>query len=534
MGLGGAVLMHNGTKRDRTGSGRNLVNKIFAGFFAGGWGWVGMRCGRLRGDIRGGGGIAKKPCYNGRVRTIPTHPDFEATLPAWLRARDVLAGEDAVKGAGEKYLPRMDCQSDEEYAAYKARASFFGATARTLEEYLDLVFRRAPMVGVGESKGLTGFVADCDLWGTELTRYARRVVGEVLAVGRAGSLVLWDPPSHGSYGATSSTANRPWVSLWRAEEIINWRVERNGQAVALVEIVLRDSAGSEKGDSRSGQVRVLKLVDGQCVQEIWRAAQDNGEAAGDAGWLLVERVTVKREGVALSFIPFVFHGPRHSRPEVDRLPLADIIAANLDHYRLDADFKYGLHFTAMPTAWVSGFENSTLLIGSRTAWVSTAPGATAGFLEFTGAGLVHMERALERAERRMALLGARLLEVPSPEGDGVGVTMASGGAQLCGLGSVVASLNQSLSRVLELARWWIEGGEHVGASPGVTFAMNTDLAARAITGEGLTAVVAAWRAGAISRESMLEVLKRGEVLPDGRTVAQERALIHRLSGAAVG
>lgn len=34
----------------------------------------------------------------------------------------------------EKYLPRLDSQSEEEYAAYKARASFFGATARTLEE----------------------------------------------------------------------------------------------------------------------------------------------------------------------------------------------------------------------------------------------------------------------------------------------------------------------------------------------------------------------------------------------------------------
>jgi hypothetical protein len=65
--------------------------------------------------------------------------------------------------------------------------------------------------------------------------------------------------------------------------------------------------------------------------------------------------------------------------------------------------------------------------------------------------------------------------------------------------------------------------------------MNTDLSARAISGEGLTAVVAAWRAGAISRESMLEVLKRGEVLPEGRSVAQERALIHgRVKGQENG
>ena len=431
-----------------------------------------------------------------------THPDYAAAAPVWSRARDVLAGEDAVKEAGAKYLPRLDSQNEEEYAAYKARASFFGATARTLEEYLDLVFRRAPALGLGERKALRAFADDCDLWGLDFVRYSRRVVGEVLSLGRGGSLVLWD-----------ESAKRPCVSFWRAEDIANWKVERAGQVVTLVEVVLRDS----------GRLRVLKLVDCACIQEFWK---QDGEA-----WVLDESATLKRDGTVLSFIPFVFHGPRGSRPEPDRLPLADIIAANLDHYRLDADFKHGLHFAALPTAWVSGFDKgATLRIGSSAAWVSDAADASAGFLEFSGAGLAHIERAMERVERRMALLGARMLEVTAPDGES---SVAQRG-ELCGLGNVVASLNQSLTRVLQLAHWWIEGGERVSDAPGVAFTMNTDLSARAISGESLTAVVAAWRAGAISRESMLEVLKRGEILPEGRTVAQERALIHRVAGGAVG
>ena len=57
-----------------------------------------------------------------------THPDYDAALPDWLRARDVLAGEDAVKSAGEQYLPRHDSQSDEEFLAHQKRASLFNAT----------------------------------------------------------------------------------------------------------------------------------------------------------------------------------------------------------------------------------------------------------------------------------------------------------------------------------------------------------------------------------------------------------------------
>jgi hypothetical protein len=127
--------------------------------------------------VRGGAGRFSGPGVWEKTRGIVapmavgvTHRDYNATVLQWSPARDVLAGEDAVKAAGEKYLPRLDSQSEEEYAAYKARASFFGATTRTLEESLDLVFRRAPVIGVGERKDLAAFVGDCDLWEVNLVR----------------------------------------------------------------------------------------------------------------------------------------------------------------------------------------------------------------------------------------------------------------------------------------------------------------------------------------------------------------------------
>src|SRR5512137_1344943 len=126
-----------------------------------------------------------------------THPDYDAALPAWLRARDVLAGEDAVKAGGEKYLPRLDSQSEDEFAAYVKRASFFNATARTCEAYLGLVFRRPPFLklpdkAVGIGRAFAEFVNDADMLGTSLTGYAKIVVSDVVGVGRAGTLVDWE------------------------------------------------------------------------------------------------------------------------------------------------------------------------------------------------------------------------------------------------------------------------------------------------------------------------------------------------------
>ena len=57
-----------------------------------------------------------------RMAVNATHPDYDASALDWSRARDVLSGEDAVKAAGEKYLPRLDTQTDDEFAASQAGA----------------------------------------------------------------------------------------------------------------------------------------------------------------------------------------------------------------------------------------------------------------------------------------------------------------------------------------------------------------------------------------------------------------------------
>ena len=354
-----------------------------------------------------------------------THPEYDANLSAWSRARDVIAGEDAVKSAGERYLPRLESQTDEEYDAYRARASFYNATARTADAFLGLVFRRPPFVKLPEKlcaigKGLAEFCNDADMLGTPLASYAKNVVKEVVVVGRAGTLVDWE----------GENENRVYVSLYAVENILNWRVERiNGRNVLTLVVLYEPTGGKVEpaqgeedfGSKTREQIRVLKLVAGEmnsenkrmsysCQVDLWQRVEKKSKRE-QREWKLVETRIPLRLGKPLPLVPFVFHSPRHFMPEVEKLPLADVIGVNLDHYRLDADYKHGMHFTALPTAWVSGFDkSSTLRIGSSTAWVTETPGATAGFLEYTGQGLTTFERAMDRDEGLMAVLGARLLE----------------------------------------------------------------------------------------------------------------------------
>jgi len=493
-----------------------------------------------------------------------THPDYDASLPAWLRARDVIAGEDAIKAAGVKYLPRLDAQTDDEYAAYAARATFFNATARIAEGYTGRIFRRDPTfklpeVSAGIGRALDGFVADADRHATPLTAYAKAVTQEVLAVGRAGTLVDWDDAGE----------QRAYAARYAAEEIINWRTARvNGRTVLTLVVLREKEEGRRKNEEGAAagapdpfetesveQYRVLKLVpqstspaiaavatpqrgegggnrDWRYVVEIWQQVLADGQQSkskrGKANWAVVETRTPLRLGKPLPLIPFVFHGPRHSLPAVDKLPLADIIAINLDHYRLNADYKHGLHFTALPTAWVCGFDKTaSLRIGSSTAWVAESADAKAGYLEFHGQGLTTFERAMDRDEMEMAVLGSRMLE----EQRRVGETAASIELRQSGehsvLSAVSLSLSDSLSHVLRWVYWWnsTEATPEAIGDKTVLVTLNSDFSLKGLASDEINAIVAAWSAGAISRETMFDLFRLGDVLPVGRSNEEETKLL---------
>ena len=192
-----------------------------------------------------------------------------------------MAGEDAVKLAGELYLPRLDSQSDDEYLAYKTRASFFNASARTADGYVGLIFRREPTFKLpGKSSGvgraLDAMVEDADMLGTALPCYAKNVVSEVIALGRAGSLIDWGGSGASRTGrAGQYEEERAYAVLYKAEQIINWQTERvNGRNV-LTLVVLKETVQSPMSNVQSGaaaaddfecetieQIRVLKLTNG--------------------------------------------------------------------------------------------------------------------------------------------------------------------------------------------------------------------------------------------------------------------------------
>jgi hypothetical protein len=75
--------------------------------------------------------------------------------------------------------------------------------------------------------------------------------------------------------------------------------------------------------------------------------------------------------------------------------------------------------------------------------------------------------------------------------------------------------------------WWNSTEELPDDVSGeqVLMELNTDFSAKGLASQDIQAVVAAWQAGAISQDTMHELFRRGEVLPEGRTNEEEAELI---------
>src|SRR3546814_13958870 len=117
---------------------------------------------------------------------------------------------------------------------------------------LGMIFRKPPLVEHPEAMG--GFMEDVTLGGVSFQSFAEMSVDEVVTVGRAGVLV--DFPRVETGGFTLADAERmdlrPFWRLYKAEDILNWRVGRVGNRTMRLQV--RDRKSVVEGKRVAGRV----------------------------------------------------------------------------------------------------------------------------------------------------------------------------------------------------------------------------------------------------------------------------------------
>lgn len=452
------------------------------------------------------------------------HPLYDSMSDSWQSCRDCVAGQKAIHAAGERYLPKLTDQTTDDYQAYKTRAQFFNATWRTISALSGMIFRRPPVIDVAPS--VEPYLDDVTMSGISFHILAQRAMLEVLTTGRLGVLV--DYPQQSVEGMTLADAQklnlRPSMNTYPAESIINWRTGRVGNQTVLTLVVLTEDHAEDDPDNPFKQktethYRVLDLFNNQYRVRVFRI-DDKGEdeqVGADLFPLM--------NGKPLDFIPFFFIGVDDITPEIDDPPLNDLVDLNLDHYRLDADYKHGLHFTGLPTPVVSGYtrenENEKLYVGSSSAWVFPDPQAKASYLEYTGQGLSAIEKAKAADEQNMAILGARLL---SSEKKAV-ETAQTAQIHRAGESSILSAISSTISIGLTMAlntfcEW--------AGSPGEwSVTLNDEFLPPEVTPQELAEWLKGWQMGApgFSDQGLFDLLQKREMVSSDVTLEDEQERI---------
>lgn len=454
-----------------------------------------------------------------------THPEYKEKSGLWKRCRDAAEGQEAIHKAGSDYLPMLTDQSAAEYEAYKLRTCFYNATWRTIAGLQGMIFRKPAIVEVGDV--VEPMLEDVGLCGLNLHMFTLELMEECLTVGRVGIFVDYPAidPTHTTEADSKLLGLRPIMKKYKTESIINWRHSVTGNRCVLSMVVLSEEVsvtGKNEFDIvEMPQYRVLDLTQLELepgkTQLVYRVRVFTVNSKDEDVLMNTQYPMIK--GDYLKEIPFFVIGTDTVEICPDAPPLIDLVDINLSHYRTNADYEHGCHFTGLPTPVISGYtpekEGQSFGIGSMTAWVFPRPDARASYLEFTGQGLKALEANLTRKETQMAVMGARMLESKQNNGDSQnGAAINMGGEQ-----SLLASISQAASIGVERALNMFS--KFAGTKQPAKFRLNKDFFPMPMSALNLTALVASWQNGAISYDTLFENLQRGEVVDIDQTIEEE-------------
>lgn len=445
-----------------------------------------------------------------------THPEYDYIKSTWQKMRDCVKGQKAIHDKGPAYLPKLDQQTPAQYDAYKSRALFLNATAKTIDTLRGLVFRKEPTIVVPQQ--LEDWKDDITASGTSVKTAASQTFTELETVGRVGWLVDF-PTVEGremTRAEMQSTGARPFAKMYAAESIINWRTDTiNGKdqlvLVVLKELVL-DAADEFDTSTYRPQYRVLDLVDGRYRVRVF---QDVDERSATP-----EEIYPQVNGKSLDYIPFVMLNEDGISWETKVPPLSGLADINLSHYKAYADYRHGLHYVGLPTPVISGVDDDGKPLTIGPSAVLTIPTeAKAYYLEFEGSGIGSLKDELESLKNDMAAFGARLLRTEKRAVEAAETAAINRAGETSTVASWAAVVDQGLTKVLEIMAEW------AGVSGEIRVDLNKDYMPMMMDAQTLTATMNAVVNGYLSKEEFFELLKRGEIIAEEKDYDMHRAEI---------
>jgi len=436
------------------------------------------------------------------VSESPFVRDLEviAMMPDWETMAAVTRGTKYLRDLHETYLPQEPREDDEAYETRIERSVLSPYTSRLIETAAGAILRK-PIHIEGDDYWLE-LSDNIDGLGSNINEYARRALVSSLTYGHSAILIDY-PAASGALNLAEERAlgRRPYFIHIDAPQIWGWRQATTMPGSPLTQVRIHEYTTrplNEFGEEQIEQMRVI--YPGR--YDLYTLGQDVVEFSETGDYSLDE----------IPVVPIYSNrrGMLRSLP-----PLLDIANLNLTHYQRQADLIHALHIAAMPTLVLEGWDDTT---GTATMGVNYAiamqPGNKAYYVQADATSFNAQMEELKSLEGQMSSLGVTKLfgqKFVAESAEAKRIDQAQSN-------SVLSIISQELESALNQA--FAFASRYVGIEP-PTVRIDRDFDYYRLIGQDVSVIAQLNENGKISNETMLEILRRGEILPDNLDISEE-------------
>ena len=389
------------------------------------------------------------------------HADYELFKPRWDLVRSLKTSN------AKQYIKDIDSTDSERSKKYRDDAVLTNFTARTIDGFTGMIFRKDGECEVPEA---IEYIKD-DATGDNLSlmQCAKEACEEVFTTGRYGLL--------SDFPALSDKVNardlesmdlKARIYPYKAEEIINWaEAIIHGIRTVIMVNIREEFTTLDEYDGynhvKDSRYTTLRLVDGVYTQEIY---------GHDKQVLVPAFSPTKKTGEVFNEIPFSFVGAQKNRPKPELPPLYDIACINIAHLKNSASFEESIAVLGQPSLFITTSMTAKEFVELNPQGIKYGSRRGHNLGESGSATLLQAQpnqladEGMRRKEEQAVMIGARLIQ-GTAQNETAEAARIRAASEISVLDSVASNVSEAFEKNL---RWC---AEFMGANPDdVVFNLN--------------------------------------------------------------
>ena len=490
--------------------------------------------------------------YCAYIQIMPVNTqsqEYLSKLKQWSTVRDCVEGQLAIQEGGVKYLPRLSGQTQAEYVAYQNRAVFFDGTSRTAEGLHGHIFAKDPVQAGKITNAIRKHLDNVDNAGTNIDEFASNITWDAIQTGFGGILVDHANVPEGLSKAEAEKYGGAFLIWYAAESIIKYRHSFLDGAKKLKLVILREDIEEENPEDEFETIvteayRVLAFDNNnRYYQRVFKKNKNKVNSTNEK-FIPDEPVYPKmKDGKYFNFIPF--YTCPGELPE--KSMLLGLAFENIGHYQKTAEYENGLFLTSFatpiavnmdaPTKKVKktikdkdgneiikeAIEPITQTMGGgvfkffcqRNPDGTIAPDVDVKFLEFTGAGIGEILKALNGCLDRMAKLGIQAIGAEKKGVETAEVAKIHRASESGVLGAFARSMSSKITDAGRLMLKWNQIPDELAEA--WSYQLNTDYNYSVLATQILAIMHTARQTDEIPRSVWFTALKKHGMVPESMT-----------------